>query len=86
MDLALRIFADVICVALGCYISVLRDKNKRLSKQGKWIRHDVMSDSWFKLECSCCHREYEIMEGDLDYYVLNYCPNCGAKNVFQEED
>lgn len=51
---------------------------------GRWIRHDVMSEEWFKLECSCCHREFEIMEGDLDDYVLNYCPNCGAKNEFKE--
>ena len=79
MDLAFRILTDVFCVALGCYISVLRENNKRLSRRGNWIRRDVMSDTWFKLECSCCHREYEIMEGDLAYYVLNYCPNCGAK-------
>lgn len=33
MDLVLRIISDVFCVALGCYISVLRDKNKRLEKR-----------------------------------------------------
>lgn len=33
MNLALRILSDVFCIALGCYISVLRDKNKRLKKQ-----------------------------------------------------
>lgn len=85
MNLALRILNDVFCVALGCYISVLRGKNKRLAKHGEWIRQNVMSDEWYKLECSNCHKEFEIMEGDLDDYVLNYCPNCGAKNVFKED-
>lgn len=85
MNLALRILSDVFCVALGCYISVLRDKNKRLAKHGEWIIRNVMSNDWFKLECPCCHKEFEAMVGDLDDYVLNYCPNCGSKNEFKEE-
>ena len=52
---------------------------------GKWIRHNVMSDEWYKLECSSCHKEFEIMDGDLDDYYLNYCPVCGSKNKFLEE-
>ncbi len=31
------------------------------------------------------NKEFEIMEGDIDDYVLNYCPNCGSKNEFKEE-
>lgn len=85
MNLALRILSDVFCVALGCYISVLRVKNKRLAKHGEWIIHNVMSNDWFKLECQCCHKEFEVMGVDLDDYVLNYCPNCGSKNEFKEE-
>jgi len=52
---------------------------------GRWVRINVMSDEWFKLKCSCCQKEFEIMEGELEDYILNYCPNCGAKMEVSED-
>ena len=46
----------------------------RENVRGKWIHHDddMYGDYW---ECSNCHDEFCLIEGDMYY---NFCPNCGA--------
>lgn len=42
--------------------------------RAEWKPHedDWYGDYW---ECTNCHDEFSIIEGDMYY---NYCPNCGA--------
>ena len=49
--------------------------NKTEDKVGHWIEHE---DDWWGnyWECSNCHDEYSIIEGDMYY---KHCPGCGAK-------
>ena len=44
-------------------------------KVGHWIEHE---DDWWGnyWECSNCHDEYSIIEGEMYY---KHCPGCGAK-------
>lgn len=78
MDLALRILSDVFCIALGCYISVLRDKNKQLSdivRKGRWINPSMADFTAY--ECSACGSFVHVPTvcGEPLY---SFCPHCGA--------
>ena len=44
-------------------------------KVGHWIEHE---DDWWGnyWECSNCHHEYSIIEGNMYY---KHCPECGVK-------
>ena len=61
-------------------LTEIRDKIKDLpsvnpQKSGKWIEHGFLGDIWF--ECDQCSSD-----SDSSY---NYCPNCGAKMIENEE-
>ena len=55
-------------------------KGKADRPQGKWIKHfDDLFPEDSTIECSVCH-EHQPMGIDE-----NYCPNCGAKMVKDDE-
>ena len=58
------------CSKWSCVFEEKADVSER--EKGTWLEHyDCFS-------CSCCHEEFDILEGtpkDNDY---NFCPNCGA--------
>ena len=46
-------------------------------KHGKWIEEP---NCWFR--CTNCGEHYPSLRGYMDY---NYCPNCGALMVMEDE-
>lgn len=71
------LWAKPLLSAAADAVEVLENTVKFLDGKadGEWIAHE---DDWWGnyWECSACHDEFNIIEGDMYY---KYCPNCGAK-------
>ena len=54
-------------------------------KTGKWIEQD---DEWSGVyyECSVCKEAFTFIDGTPTDNLYNYCPNCGALMVSENDD
>lgn len=55
----------------------VEDFNREHHKKGKWIKYDS------HCECSFCHSVWWYVENKIEFF--NYCPNCGARMVDENE-
>ena len=56
-------------------------------KQGKWLDVQDPLDIYVECECSLCHERYFKLSNSKDFRWIpfNYCPNCGARMVKDED-
>lgn len=56
-------------------------------RHGRWVRTEDDWNSLTTFQCTVCGEEFcfEIDE-DLTLLNYNYCPNCGAKMVLEDEN
>jgi len=50
----------------------------------KTQKHKCKTDILWQFQCSCCNRNWQILNGEPTYYF--YCPYCGTKAPIKEID
>lgn len=60
-------------------------KQPSAEKTGKW-RIEKLNQSRYLVRCSVCGKEYvDEYDSYIDASKFNYCPNCGARMVNENE-
>ena len=65
-----------LVLGMGVAMSIIKDLPE--TGKGEWI-HEEMYDGDEAYRCSECRELFCLEYGKPEYYLYNFCPNCGAK-------